>query len=347
MKPNGACQAGLLSRGQIVKAIVIVVLFLAVSISAASADQSRMVGISYSTWQQRSKWQQAWGAPALGFYESDYKEVIKQHATWLGDAGVDFIFIDWSNDLPYSPVCHCRPDIKRLEDATYTLFDTWKDLEEHPKVAILIGFPFPKEASAPVDGRLQRKADQVYHDFIANKERAPLYQLYEGKPLLIVYTGTPTPYRTGLPPWNDSRFTVRYITGFVTEQPNLLGPDRVSKFGYWSWEDRGPQTYTIESGHPEAMTVTASWRASWREGAPHAPGRYVPARSRQGGATFIEEWARAREKGIKLVLVVSWNEWMKKEQISAEAGKDLEPSVEFGDFYLKLLKDQIAQFKGP
>jgi len=338
MYPKGTCQVSSLFREQIVKAVVIAALFLAGSLSAAFAD-NRLVGLSYSTIQK--KWNDAWGTPALGPYSPNDKKVIEQHAKWISDAGVDFIFLGWSNDLAYSPGCRCRPDIQRLEEATYTLVDSYQDLPKHPKVAIMIGFPFRDQASAPVDGRLQQKANQVYDDFIANKDRAPLYQFYEGKPLLIVYAGTPTPYKAGLPPWNDPRFTVRYMTGFVSDQPSLLGPDRVSKYGYWSWEDRGPQTYTIRSGQPEAMTVTASWRGTKGR----APWRQVPGRSRMGGATFLDAWARAREKGVKLALVVSWNDWVKREQPSAEEGKDLEPSAEFGDFYLKLLKAQVTQFK--
>lgn len=45
-------------------------------------------------------------------------------------------------------------------------------------------------------------------------------------------------------------------------------------------------------------------------------------------------------------MVVSWNEWHRGEQPSAEVSKDIEPSQEFGRFYLDLLKEEIAKFKG-
>jgi hypothetical protein len=308
--------------------------FLLVSTVYVHAKNQHTVGIAYSTWHNSTTWQRAWGTPALGQYESGDSQVIKQHAEWLAEAGVDFIFVDWSNDLPYAPSCNCRPDIQFIEDATYKVFDIYEQLERHPKIAIMIGFD---AASALADGSLQRKADQVYRDFIANSHRAPHYEKYEGKPLLMVYVGTPAPFQNGLPPWNDPRFTIRWLTGFITEQPALLGPDRLSKFGYWSWEDRGPQSFSVEGEHPEAMTVTASWRSEDAK---------VPARTRMGGSTFVNEWARAREKDVKMALIVSWNEWVIEEQINSEASKDLEPSVEFGDFYLKLLKSEIDKFKG-
>jgi hypothetical protein len=296
-----------------------------------------MVGLSYWAGNSNaySTWKTVWGTPEVGKYDSNDPIVITKHAQWLSDAGVDFIFVDWSNDLPYYPGSKLYPYMGFIENSTYAIADTFATLQKHPQIAIMIGFP--GQPTAVTDGRLQRKADQVYNDFLANPKRAAVYQYYEGKPLLLVYAGTPTPYQTGLPPWNDSRFTVRFITGFITQQANLIGVGRVSRYGYLSWEDRGAQTYTLENGVPEAMSVVAAWRADI--------GAHVEGRARLGGTTFVMEWARARAIGVNLVLVTSWNEWQTSEQIDAEQGKDLEPSLEFGEFYLNLLKQQIAQFK--
>jgi hypothetical protein len=90
------------------------------------------------------------------------------------------------------------------------------------------------------------------------------------------------------------------------------------------------------------MVVTAAWR---KQAAPGQPG-YIPARGREGGATFRAQWARAREIGPKVALVVSWNEWVLGEQPGVEGSKDIEPSKQHGRFYLNLLKEQIRLFKG-
>jgi hypothetical protein len=194
---------------------------------------------------------------------------------------------------------------------------------------------------AATDGRLQRKADQVWSTYGADPRFRPLLQEYLGKPLLIVYTNTPTPYGEKPPAWSDPRFTVRWMTGYVMQQGQLVGPGNISRSGYWSWEDRGEQPYPIVNGHPEAMTVVASWR---QQSEPGKDG-YIPAAGRRDGATLREQWARARSIGPKFALVVSWNEWVRGEQPSAEISKDLEPSKEHGRFYLDLLKEQIALFK--
>lgn len=308
----------------------------------------RLVGVAYTTWHQNAHWTNVWGTPELGFYASDNRTVIRRHAEWLADAGVDFVWIDWSNDISYQyNPAKKRPDFDMIEGATFTIFDEFARMRAEgrktPSISLFAGVTGAPEAVA--DGRLQRKADQIWDQFVANPVYRPLVQTYLGKPLLVVYVNTPSPWPNGVPAWNDSRFTVRWMTGYVTEQHSLRTDDLVSKYGYWSWEDRGPQTYPVHDGHPEAMVVVASWRQQEGRGVDGKGPGYIPAAPRAKGATFRRQWARAREIGPKFAMVVSWNEWTRGEQPSAEVSKDIEPSREFGRLYLDILKEQIALFK--
>ncbi len=308
----------------------------------------RRVGIAYTTWHQSRDWTNVWGTPALGFYRSDDRAVIRQHATWLADAGVDFLWVDWSNNINYTyDPNKPRPDFDMIEDATFVLFDELARMRSEgkktPNISIFAGVTGAPEAVS--DGRLQRKADQIWDQFIANPVYRPLWEMDHGKPLLALYVNTPSPFPNGVPQWNDPRFTVRWMTGYITEQSNLRTDDLVSRYGYWSWEDRGAQTYPVVDGHPEAMVVTASWREQTGRGPDGKGPGYIAAGMRDNGATFRSQWARAREIGPKYAMVVSWNEWHKGEQPSPEVSKDIEPSREFGRTYLDLLKDEIARFK--
>lgn len=298
----------------------------------------RLVGVAYTTWHQDTHWTNVWGTPLLGFYKSDNRRVIRQHARWLSEAGADFLFVDWSNNLGYEyDPARPRPDFDMIEGATFVLFDELAKMraagEKTPCISIFLGCP--NTPSAFANGQMQRKANQVWDQFVANPLYRPLVQEYGGKPLLVVYVGTPAPLQSGVPVWNDPRFAVRYMTGFVTQQHALTEANRVSKYGYWSWEDRGAQTYPVSSGHPEAMVVNAAWRTD-----PEAP---TPGR--QNGNTFRAAWARARQIGPKFAIVVSFNEWGRGEQPSADVSKDIEPSREFGHLYLNILKQQVALFK--
>ena len=246
---------------------------------------------------------------------------------------------DWSNDIGYyyNPE-HPLHDFDMIEGGTFALFDEFEKMraegEATPNISIFIGTP-GEESTAVSNGDLQRKADQVWTQFVANPNYRPLVQMYLGKPLLVVYMNTPTPYQDAPPHWDDPRFTVRWMTGFITQQHQLLTTDLVRNLGYWSWEDRGPQTYPVVNDHPEAMTVVATWLND-----PEAP---TPGR--HNGDTFRREWERARKVGPKFALVVSWNEWTRGEQPSPEISKEIEPSKEFGTKYLDILIEEAALFK--
>ena len=307
----------------------------------------REVGIAYGLWMDRDMWSNpnnTWGTPTLGPYDSRERRIIRQHAQWLADAGVDFVWLDWSNNVTYDPDALWvggKQDL--IEDATAILFDEYYKMSKagmaHPRISIFIGVTGAPEAVS--DGRLQKKADQVWDMYANNPKYKGMMQLYKGKPLLVVYVNTPSPWQTGVPDWDDDRFTVRWMTGYVSEQASLRTEDRISKYGYWSWEDRGEQTYPICDGHPETMVVCAAVR---KHAEPGESG-YIPEVGRRNGETFKEQFARAREIGTHFAMVVSWNEWTTGEQPSAEVSKDLEPSNEWGDQYLQLLKEEIRKFK--
>jgi hypothetical protein len=304
-----------------------------------SSPAQRLVGIAYSTWHVTPNWHSAWGTPSLGFYASDDRAVIRQHARWLADAGVDFIWIDWSNNIKYTfDPAKKNPTFDMIEGATHLIFDQYADMRAHghktPNISIFAGVTGAPESA--FDGRLQKKVDQIYTQYVADPKYRSLMQDYLGKPLLVIYVNTPSPYQQGTPQWDDPRFTVRWMTGYVTQQPALRTEDGISKFGYWSWEDRGAQTFTVHDGVPESMVVVASYRKE---------GTKIPAGERNNGKTFLAQWARARKVGPRIVTVVSWNEWSKGEQPSPQVSKDIEPSKEFGTQYLELMKQQISLFK--
>lgn len=291
----------------------------------------RRVGVAYSLWHYDDRWRDVWGTPELGFYASADRAVLRAHARWLAEAGVDFVLLDWSNNLDADGRLGRGSRSQLLvESATAALFEEFDRQPGAPRIAFLIGNP--GAPGAVLDGRLSRKADQVHEQYAA--AAAGRMETYLGKPLLVVYVNTPSPYQQGVPGWADPRFSVRYMTGFVSDQPALRAGG-VSRFGYWSWEDRGPATFPVFEGHPEAMALAAAWRGNPR----------APTPGRRGGETYLAAWRRARAIGPRYVLAGTWNEWKRGEQPSAEVSKDLEPSDRFGRLYLEILARQADLFR--
>ena len=307
----------------------------------------RLVGIAYTTWHRANRsWgaNHTWDLPLIGSYRSEDRDVIYQHGIWLRDAGVDFVMVDWSNNINYDPetMRSSREDFRTIEEATEDLFEVWSTIPGAPKICIFNGpGHIQQKENTFANGRMKAKCDQIYDTFIANEEYNKMYFYYDGKPLMPCYSATPS-FNSSADVYADERFTIRWVTGYVGQQGNLYDKEtKVSNF-HWSWEERGAQTFTVFNGQPECMTVVASWRKQSKEGEPG----YIAPGLRDNGSTFRLQWARADLIGTRIALVVSFNEWGLGEQISLENSKDIEPSKTYGTLYLDIMKEQIKKFKG-
>ncbi len=309
----------------------------------AVAPEDRLVGIAYSTWHQTTlSWgTKTWGTPLNGGYHSEDRDTIYRHGIQLAEAGVDFIYVDWSNNTGYDPsTMSFLNDFRTIEEATDLLFEIWSTIPNAPKICLFLG-PGHNGIGDVQNGKHQKKADQVYRDYV---EKYPdLYFNYEGKPLLLCYGATPTQY--GEDPrrtWRDDRYTIRWVTGYVGQQSALYNNRTYASKYYWSWEERGTQTYSISGGKVEAITVSPATRPQGTEGS----AGYIPASGRQNGATFKKQFQRAMNLGAGIAIITTWNEWHSGEHPSPEVSRDIEPSVEYGTFYYDLMREQIRKFKG-
>ncbi len=320
-----------------------------VGVYPKAPEEERLVGVAYTTWRYpTSSWGEGstWDIPLLGPYVSDDRDVIRQHAIWLADAGVDFIVVDWSNNVGFIPetMADARPDFNMIETATTAVFEVFATVENAPKICIMTG-PGHIGTGAFTDGSMLRKNNQIYNTYIANPNYNDMYFYYEGKPLLLCYAATPSFIGDGVTaPYTDpyKRFTERWVTGFIGQQSNLYDESTYRSYIHWSWEERVTQTYMVKDGVPECMTVVASYRPQ------NSPGEsgYIPAGERNNGETFRKQWQRANDIGTKIALVVSFNEWTTGEQTSLEVSKDIEPSETLGTLYIDILKEQVKKFKG-
>ena len=222
---------------------------------------------------------------------------------------MDFILVDWSNDIDYEPTAPGggsgmgRRDLAAIEAATVPLFEVFSSVPGAPRIAILSGSPAnasvrsysrrlnyshhslvrkPLALSTVYNniragqvyttlpgGRLREKANQIHTRFVQNGTLGATYFQLDGKPLLVDYVGTPAHFQGDAAPgpWADNRFTMRHLTGFVTQQPSLFRTDATGhqiSTAYWSWEDRGAgnASFPVVGGHPEVMVVLAANRGN-------------------------------------------------------------------------------------
>jgi hypothetical protein len=272
------------------------------------------------------KWTSAQAIPLMGLYESTNPDVSRQHILWFMDMGIDFIIPDWSNHIwgkkhwderstGSDQILHC----------TQMFLEVLADMRDEglpvPRVAIMPGLTNGPPATMQA---LNEQLEWIYQDYVRNPRFKGLWQIYEGKPLIIILdTGVLAnkdgrtkssfkvpffkqtmawteaevdAFRQKQGPVDDTHFTVRWMS-------SQNQTTRHHELGYWSWMDGSlSPTVTYRDGKAESTTVTPAFFAEQGWKAPEAYGR-------RGGWTYLESFKTAMEHRPRIVMLHQFNEY--------------------------------------
>ncbi|NDJ51967.1 MAG: hypothetical protein GYB68_02645, partial [Chloroflexi bacterium] len=288
---------------------------------AARAQTVRPVLVYYYAW---------WYPEALGPGQSpDWPEtpyhswdtaVLSQHVSQAASAGIDGMVVAW-----YGPT--------EENNQTETNFRVILDQAQANGISALLSVDLSQAAwfASPqdiVDG--MRYAIDVH-------AQHPAYFRYNGRPVFFFWFQG----RYALTDWASIRQQVDpdRNTIWIAEG---IAPDAMPTFD-------GLHLYTI-SWSQNVFGTLAQWAGTTRSRggiwvATAMPGwdntytqqseRYV--RDRENGAFYRDTFAAAAATNPEMVVITSWNEWWE--------GSHIEPSVAYGDFYLNLTRDLVAEYK--
>lgn len=66
----------------------------------------------------------------MGIYDSFNRDVMRMHAIWLAQMGIDLILIDWTNNIwDLDDWNHLGPGPKEIINATFITLDYYTELE--------------------------------------------------------------------------------------------------------------------------------------------------------------------------------------------------------------------------
>ncbi len=304
-------------------------------------DPNHLIGMEYETWwgPGYAKWNHAEAVPILGHYSSLDPRIIKQQALWFDRMGINFVELDWTNNL-----VHPFPDAvaKECMAATRLVFRVYRHMRQHPKIVLLMG---PEHnlwlgRKTPYTGPWFRKqVNYVYRHFIDNPRDSGMYLHYLGKPLLNFYLNGPRSNR--LPKIVDPRFTIRYVGAW-------LQTTREDRYGAWSWYDQKP-TPTYFNGKVEALTVASGYPAT---NPPYWRGAHAGAKN--DGLTYRDQWRVADHDLPHFLFLCQWNEFAKPDQFNINLSNDMEPTIMtemgshrpsgWGFYYTLLTRMEIARY---
>jgi hypothetical protein len=265
-------------------------------------------------------WSTAEAVPIVGFYNSDNPDVARQHMLWLMDAGVNWLLLDWSNQIWGKKHWAERDEVAdRVIHDTSSLLEVLAKMRDEglpvPQVVILTGLingpPTTMQA-------LNEEHEWIYQNFVRNPRFNGLWVEYEGKPLLVSLDTVALAMKKETGPVDQTHFTVRWMAA-------QLQDNHFDRFGYWTWMDGSvPPIVTYHNGKPEAVTVSD---ASFDWGGWTGPN----AHGRRSGWTFIESFKAALERRPRFILLNEWHEF-------AGGAKD---ATWFGDSYTVELSNDI------
>jgi hypothetical protein len=302
-------------------------------------------------------WPHYWAEPYFGYYLSNDEWVIRKHATMLVEAGIDFIYYDVSNGIPFT-------------DSYMTLFKVYRQMREEglktPQVTFLLG------ANA-------ENAAKVFNDLWTNLYKNGNYKdlwfMYKGKPLLMGDLSAVDGERL-------SNFTIRECWALK----DWVG-DGVGK---WTWMQEYPQIPGItEDGDIEQLSVSCGFLVNTSQGRSYRNGKEpdlgIAADGKkddfsfelddtQYGYAFEEQMSKAYETDPDILMITGWNEWTAGrwegdkaliantyfadindpikssvyiDAFNAEFSRDIEPMKGgMGDNYYYQLSQFIRKYKG-
>lgn len=304
-----------------------------------------------------------WTEPFYGFYRNDDPYVLRKHAQYFADAGVDALFFDNTNGS------------LMWKDAYMSL------LEEFHK-ARLDGIKTPQVAFIMNFGPMQSTLDMLrsaYQDLYKPGLYKDLWFMWDGKPLVLAYPES-------IPQEGKSEFDtallneIREFFTFRPPQPLYAGgPQRED---HWGWLEIAPQNGYVKKsdGRFEMCTVGVGQNA--REGriCTHFNDKGTFGRSYtfkdkhskvtkdsyKYGYNIQEQWDNAIEMDPDLVFITGWNEWtMLKipgkpwiwdddstqvgfvDQYDYEHSRDIEPDCKgYKDAFYLQMASNIRKYKG-
>ena len=306
-------------------------------------------GPDYPTWY--------WAEPLFGYYLSTDPWVIRKHLVMLADAGVDFLFLDYTNGSIYDA------ELKQFMDVA-------EDLKAKGVAVPRLAFFLNSEP--------EWKIEALYKTWFLPGHYNDMWFQWQGKPLLM------SPQPTDATKLKNAAL-LPAIQSYFTWRPTWAFQDAAKEPTKWRFMDDlkngGHERPALgPDGKPEQIVVNKStggplWDNMETGGVSAYPG-HVPVYNDQWlsadnakGLFFQYMWNNALKAPAPILLVTGWNEWTASvwetpgvvmlgrttkigqghivDEFNMDFNRDLEPMKGgYGDDYYWQLVANLRRYKG-
>ncbi len=290
-----------------------------------------------------------WGTPRAGYYcLSQNDALLREHATLLKAAGVDYIYVDITNwhDFVYSD-----RSVEMITQPFENLLRVWGAMgaANTPKI-----IPWVKVTPETLTPPNRDMIQYIKEKMVGN----PLAYMSNNKPVVFI---APYAYPKGHPREGQSEYATTKLAQYAT---SLLTINMwTGAFGEWKfiapcWDladfknKRAIRACNQQgSADGQQISVAPAFAQNWMSYAPTAVPKF-------NGATFLQQMETARLSNRPYIMITGWNEWVVgrtswpgygdrlfTDQYNQEYNRDLEPAARSGTLYYDLLKRSVAALR--
>jgi len=318
------------------------------------------VGAYYYPWYHAGRWseQPATDTPRLGRYRSDDSKVAAQHIAWGKQADIDFFIVSWIAPDSLENRNLKRTLLPEMERAAFRFVLLY---ETPLALGLPAGSPIDLNRTLPNATKAGQALVEHFEHLAGQYFQHPSYLRCEGRPVVIVYVvrdmTNAAPYfrvlrerlgKRGVNPylvadvvywtapekldWAFLQEHFQAVTGY-----NMYQSQRVGGTNYLGAVRE--QFYAVDrAARANGLRLIPGIMPGYDDTRLRGAGR--PALSRAEGRFYRDSWGMAGEfvdARQPFLFLTSFNEW--------HEGTELEPSIEYGDSYLKLNHEYTAQLR--
>ncbi len=307
-----------------------------------------------------------WAEPLFGYYRSTDPWVMRKHMAMLADAGVDFLYLDYTNDSVYDQ------ELQQLIDVLHEL------KANGMKVPKLVFF---------LNHDPEWKVEHLYTNWYTTGKADDLWFKWNGKPLIMAPIPTdpaalknPHQIPPDTTPVKDAS-VIKRLQDYFTYRPTWAFQDAKTDPTKWRFMDNNPQRPALDAnGKVEQMVVAKSlggplWENMHTSGVSCVPG-FEPkyddqwtSKENAQGLFHQYQWDQAMKVKAPMLLVTGWNEWTASvwetetvkflgrvtgkgqghivDEFNQDFNRDLEPMKGgYGDVYYWQFVANMRKYKG-
>jgi len=275
--------------------------------------------------------------PLDGLYDSSSEYTIKRHIYQAKQAGLDGFIVSWWG---FPDRMGDRASVKSSHASLQKLLEIAPEDFE-----VTLYYETAKYGEKSVPQNIREDFERICEEYCSK----PRWMKVDGKPVIVIYGRVMNEMREAssndIEEWKAIRRDLKdkgydlFLVGDSLHPAYVECMDALHTYNPIGFTTRGIDLGSLYKRAADALHKAGKiFAATVTPGFDDSKVRERTLEPRRDGGYYIDSWNTALASNPDWIFVTSWNEWYESSQI--------EPSVEYGNDYITLTRQQVRRFKG-